>query len=298
MCQARMSAFLIQVSGHPIREKADPRYIAGAKGPRFCDEPLKHGEYFNASPFWQREGFGRHDAWRTIAPGDEVLLYCTGSVEEHGACLSHVLTVGDVSLDETEGARLTFTDTHELSPKLSYSEIHEEIQQGRLSEQMSYCGQEGFNITQTSEADVERVRDLTEQIEATDVSPSPHPDDSLRKIAEEYSTERERNETATLAHTDLLSADGTRIRRWERVPPDASEAVMFVHGATYGARSVFDPDGFSWLQRIAANGRAAFGVDVRGYGESERPPALDEPATENSPVVRARTAAHDVATAI
>jgi len=39
MCQAGMSAFLVQVSGHLIKEKADPRYIVGAKGPRFCDEP-------------------------------------------------------------------------------------------------------------------------------------------------------------------------------------------------------------------------------------------------------------------
>ncbi len=103
---------------------------------------------------------------------------------------------------------------------------------------------------------------------------------------------------SSLAYTDLRSADETRIRRWERIPPNAGEAVMFVHGATYGARSVFDPEGFSWLRQVAAGGRAAFGVDIRGYGDSERPPALDEPAGENSPVVRARTAARDVATAL
>lgn len=103
---------------------------------------------------------------------------------------------------------------------------------------------------------------------------------------------------SSLTQTDLRSSDGTRIRRWERIPTDAGEAVMLVHGATYGARSVFDPDGFSWLRRVAANGRAAFAVDIRGYGDSDRPPALDVPAGENSPVVRARTAARDVATAL
>jgi hypothetical protein len=39
-----MTRFLIQVSGHPIEEKADPAYIEGAKRTRFCDEPLRHGE--------------------------------------------------------------------------------------------------------------------------------------------------------------------------------------------------------------------------------------------------------------
>lgn len=33
-----MAGFLIQVSGNAIEAEADPAYIAGAKGPRFCDE--------------------------------------------------------------------------------------------------------------------------------------------------------------------------------------------------------------------------------------------------------------------
>lgn len=181
-----MPAFLIQVSGHPIKEKADSQYEAEAEGPRYCDEPLKHGEYFNANSYWQREGFGRRDAWQTIEPGDKVLLYCTGSVDEHGACLSHILPVEDVSLSKTEGARLTFAEKRELRPKLSYSEIQHEIQQGHFSEKMGYCGQEGFNITQIKETDLERVRTLTDQIEETETTTSSHPDDSLSSIVDEY----------------------------------------------------------------------------------------------------------------
>lgn len=143
-----MAAVLIQVSGHAVAETADPRYRAHTQGTRFCDEPLQYGTYFNASPFWQREGFGRRAAWETIAPGDEVALYCTGSVDEHGACLSHLLTVETVTLDEQEGARLTFADRQELVPKIPYSDIQTEIANGRLSERMNYCGQEGFNITE------------------------------------------------------------------------------------------------------------------------------------------------------
>lgn len=181
-----MTGFLIQVSGHPIEEKADPAYIEGAKGPRFCDEPLRHGEYFNASPFWKREGFGRCEAWQTLAPGDEGLLYCTSSVDEHGACLSHLLTVKAVHLDDDEGARLEFSDGRELVPKVPYSDIRSEIRAGRLSEKMQYCGQEGFNITLIPESDVGRVLDLTTREDADGASATSHPDESLRSIAEEH----------------------------------------------------------------------------------------------------------------
>ena len=101
-----------------------------------------------------------------------------------------------------------------------------------------------------------------------------------------------------LEAADVTAPDGTRIRRWGRVPPDATEAVVFVHGATYGGRGAFDPDGFSWLEAVAAGGRAAYAVDVRGYGDSERPPALDADPEANDPVVRASTAAGDVAAAM
>lgn len=181
-----MTGFLIQVSGHPIGEKADPAYIEGAKGPRFCDEPLRHEEYFNASPFWKREGFGRHEAWQTISAGDEGLLYCTSSVDEHGACLSHLLTVGEISRSDENGARLEFSAVRELIPKVPYSDIQTEIREGRLSDQMQHCGQEGFNITLIPQSDLDRIRALTEPEEKREIPTESHPDESLRDIAEEY----------------------------------------------------------------------------------------------------------------
>lgn len=181
-----MTGFLIQVSGHSIEEKAAPAYRVGAKGPRFCDEPLQHGEYFNASPFWKREGFGRYEAWQTLTPGDEGLLYCTGSVDEHGACLSHRLTIGDVERDDEAGARLTFSKVTETVPKISYRDIQGEIEAGRLSEQMRYCGQEGFNITSIPQSDIRRINTLTTPVETGTTSAKTVPDDSLREIAEDY----------------------------------------------------------------------------------------------------------------
>ncbi len=94
------------------------------------------------------------------------------------------------------------------------------------------------------------------------------------------------------------SPDGTKIIYWRRAPADATEVVVFVHGATYGGRSAFGPTGFSWLEAVAADGRAAYAPDIRGYGDSERPPELDAPNDDNRPVVRASTAARDAAAVV
>jgi len=97
---------------------------------------------------------------------------------------------------------------------------------------------------------------------------------------------------------DVESADGTRVCVWRRAPAEATEAVLFVHGATYGGRAAFGPEGYSWLDDAAAAGRAAYALDVRGYGDSERPAELEAPAEDGSPVVRAETAARDAAAAL
>jgi len=52
-------------------------------------------------------------------------------------------------------------------------------------------------------------------------------------------------------------------------------AVLFAHGATFGARPAFATPGYSWLSACAEAGRAAYALDARGYGDSERPAALD-----------------------
>jgi pimeloyl-ACP methyl ester carboxylesterase len=98
---------------------------------------------------------------------------------------------------------------------------------------------------------------------------------------------------------DVTARDGLRLRLWERSPDDPEEAVLFVHGATYGGRSMFDPpvpEGYvTWLRFAADRGRAAFAVDVRGYGDSERP-SLE--MRNGEPPVRASQAACDVADAL
>jgi alpha-beta hydrolase superfamily lysophospholipase len=97
---------------------------------------------------------------------------------------------------------------------------------------------------------------------------------------------------------DVGSADGTRVRVWRCAPGRATEAVLFVHGATYGGRAAFAPEGYSWLEDVAAAGRAAYALDARGYGDSGSPPELDAPAGDGDPVVRAETAARDARAAL
>ncbi|MFC7155958.1 alpha/beta fold hydrolase [Halomarina halobia] len=105
----------------------------------------------------------------------------------------------------------------------------------------------------------------------------------------------------TRTFEEIEADDGTRLRLWRR-RADAGSAVLFVHGATYPGRSVFaldaDPAGESWLAACARGGRAAYAIDLRGYGDSEAPPELDAPPAANEPVVRADAAADDVAAAL
>ncbi|MCP5150744.1 MAG: alpha/beta fold hydrolase [Ectothiorhodospiraceae bacterium] len=68
--------------------------------------------------------------------------------------------------------------------------------------------------------------------------------------------------------------------------------VLFVHGATYGASMTYDYPvaGRSWMEAMAADGFDAWGLDLPGYGESERPPAMDAPASASPPLLRTEEA--------
>jgi pimeloyl-ACP methyl ester carboxylesterase len=101
---------------------------------------------------------------------------------------------------------------------------------------------------------------------------------------------------------DVPAPDGTRVRLWERrwsSSDEADEAVLFVHGATYPGKAVFDPSpALSWLDHTAERGRAAYAVDLRGYGESEPPLAMDADPGEVDPPCSGATVADDVAAAL
>lgn len=105
--------------------------------------------------------------------------------------------------------------------------------------------------------------------------------------------------STALDRYDVTAADGTQLRVYGVQSRDTSEAVLCLHGGLTHARALFAPrvsDGtsHSWLHAIAERGRAAYALDVRGYGESERLSEYDEPPDANEPPVRATDAAEDV----
>lgn len=100
---------------------------------------------------------------------------------------------------------------------------------------------------------------------------------------------------------DVEAADGARLRLWTASPPDPDRAVVFVHGATYASRAIFAPRGTpgrTWLEAVADAGAAGFAVDLRGYGDSERPAAMEGLPDAAEPPSRAGTATLDLRAAI
>lgn len=175
-----MGVYLIQTSGVDIETNADPAYVNAAEGPRFCDEPLRHGRYFNAEPYWQ-QGFVRRQAWQTASEGDIALLYCTGSVDGHSSSLSHVLPIAEKRFVDGAGAWLEFASTVELTPAISYATIQNNVDTGQFSDGMARCGQEGFNIRQVEDRDLQTVRRLAEPISNSwDALLAPSEDDSVK----------------------------------------------------------------------------------------------------------------------
>lgn len=80
----------------------------------------------------------------------------------------------------------------------------------------------------------------------------------------------------------------------------AERIVLFVHGATYPSETGFDIDlpGGSWMENVARKGYDVYFVDVRGYGRSTRPAAMDAPPAENPPFATTADAVRDVGSAV
>ncbi|MDB9879242.1 alpha/beta hydrolase [Pseudomonadales bacterium] len=81
---------------------------------------------------------------------------------------------------------------------------------------------------------------------------------------------------------------------------DAARTVLFVHGATYASTLTFDYEieGASWMDQLAQEGFDTWCIDLLGYGSSDRPKAMNEPAEDYPPICDTRVAADDVSRAI
>jgi len=110
-----------------------------------------------------------------------------------------------------------------------------------------------------------------------------------------------------VTHEALVASEmpGVSLYVREKHPADmtrftAERTVLFVHGATYPAETAFDLalGGFSWMDFIARHGFDVFLVDVRGYGRSSRPAAMDAPPEANPPFATTAEARADVMAAV
>lgn len=81
--------------------------------------------------------------------------------------------------------------------------------------------------------------------------------------------------------------------------PRPDRTILMVHGATYPSHTGFDLPlgGVSWMDYLAGRGFDAWCLDLRGYGRSTRPAALDRPAADAPPATTADEALADVAAA-
>lgn len=80
----------------------------------------------------------------------------------------------------------------------------------------------------------------------------------------------------------------------------SEKTVLFVAGSTYPASTSFDLPlaGVSWMDHLAGEGYDTWLVDIRGYGNSTRPPEMAAPAAANEPIVRTPVAVRDIATTV
>lgn len=78
------------------------------------------------------------------------------------------------------------------------------------------------------------------------------------------------------------------------------QPLLFIHGATYPSTVTFDYvlAGESWMDSMARAGFDAWCLDLLGYGGSDRPPEMSQPALDHGPLVATTEAVADVKRAI
>src|SRR5262245_2808015 len=80
--------------------------------------------------------------------------------------------------------------------------------------------------------------------------------------------------TSTSPDRFTVPSDGHPMAVWARRPANPRAAILLVHGLTWSSRPDFDLQvpglDRSVMSSLAARGFAAYGVDLRGYGETPR----------------------------
>lgn len=79
-----------------------------------------------------------------------------------------------------------------------------------------------------------------------------------------------------------------------------ARTVILMHGATYGSASLYDTliEGYSFMDYLAREGFDVYAVDVRGYGDSTRPPQMGLPPSQSEPLGRTDSGIRDFTAAV
>ncbi len=80
----------------------------------------------------------------------------------------------------------------------------------------------------------------------------------------------------------------------------ACDPILLVHGARVPGVASFDlpVPGGSLAADLAEEGFCAYVIDIRGYGQSTRPPEMEEPPQNHLPIVRSVEAVRDIDAAV
>ncbi|HEX2711461.1 MAG TPA: alpha/beta fold hydrolase [Candidatus Acidoferrales bacterium] len=109
---------------------------------------------------------------------------------------------------------------------------------------------------------------------------------------------------ASVSRQELFESSGTGIRiHMREVRSDkggSCEPILLVHGARVPGITSFDlpAPGGSLAADLADNGFCIYIIDIRGYGQSTRPPEMQQPPENHPPLVRSVEAVHDIDAAV
>ncbi|HEX7662341.1 MAG TPA: alpha/beta hydrolase [Pseudonocardiaceae bacterium] len=79
---------------------------------------------------------------------------------------------------------------------------------------------------------------------------------------------------------------------------DDNHVVLFLEPFSVPTAMAFDVPGMSWMEPYAEEGYDTWALDFRGFGKSTRPAEMNEPATQNKPVIHVQDSVEDLATAV
>ncbi|MDX7817957.1 alpha/beta fold hydrolase [Aeromonas caviae] len=101
---------------------------------------------------------------------------------------------------------------------------------------------------------------------------------------------------------ELISGERLYVREVRRpgAPAEVNSAVLLIHGARVPGIASFDLPvaSGSLAADLAAAGHLVYILDLRGYGASSRPAAMDQAATASGPLMRTADAVADIAATV